>query len=706
MTTTDVLRIAPEISLPLDAATRRLAILAQSGAGKSNTAVKLAEEMYRVGIPWVAIDPKGDWWGMRSDHRGTGPGLPIPILGGLHGDIPLDPHGGRAVADLVVDQRVTVILDVSEFESNEQMWRFLLDFGTQLLRRKAANRWPLHLFLDEADQYMPQSAREGGSLPRCLGVWLRAVTKGRQRGLGSTLISQRSATVHKDALYMAEAMFAMRTVGPRNKGDRPTISGWFDEHAIDGKSLIDVLPTLANGEALVASPVWLGITQPTRIQMYQRQTFDSGATPSMEDAGAPVATLADIDLGALAERMQETIEIARANDPEVLRAEVARLKRELDDATANGRRLGSEATAEAYAANEAQLLAAAGVERDDLRRIIDDYGRLFGSTLGLLDDVAEAASGAARGTRAALSGIAPLRMVSVPNHGPGEPVTWKISKIGTCCPHAFEEHDAASWRCINEGCACPGWGIDRALERSTADFNDRHERARVAESADARAPTEYEAGFADVVEFGREFERMGKPSEGVFDPEKVGPPLVSTVFHADGSMTHGGTLVAPLVLKAGARRMLAVLAAFGDHGLTREQLGTLASVQSTGGTFSTYLSDLRQAQYITEREGRVRPTLGGLDAADTSMAIPRTTAGLVEAYGGKLKGGARRMLDTLVRRHPSWLTREELGYAANVQSTGGTFSTYLSALRRNGLIEEDGPRVRAGPALYLFEEAR
>lgn len=640
---TDELRIAPEITLPLDAATRRLAILAQSGAGKSNTAVRIAEEMHRVGIPWVAIDPKGDWWGMRSDHRGTGPGLPIPILGGLHGDIPLDPHGGRAVADLVVDQRVSLILDVSEFETREAMWRFLADFGSRLLMRKASERQPLHLFLDEADQYMPQTTREGGSLPRCLGVWVRVVTKGRQRGLGSTLISQRSATVHKDALYMAEAMLAMRTVGPRNRGDRPVVAGWFEEHAIDGRAIIDILPTLLNGEALIASPVWLGITSPERILMYQRQTFDSGATPSMEDSGAPVATLADIDLGALAQRMQETIEIARANDPEVLRAEVARLKRELDDATANGRRLGSEATADAYAANEAQLLAAAGVERDELRRIIDECGRLFGSTLGMLDDIVEGVSGIARDTRAALSGVEPLRAV-----GPKGERPWKVVKVdGSGAVGAFD------------------------------------------------IPTESDGLDA----FGREFERMGKPSGGVFDSEKAraGTLLASDTVAPDLA-SH------PLVpLKAGARRMLAVLYAFRATGLTREQLGTLANVQSTGGTFSTYLSDLRQAQYIMEAAGRLWTTSFGNVAADDSVPIPRTTADLVEAYGAKLRGGARRMLDTLVRRHPSWLTREELGYAANVQSSGGTFSTYLSALRRNGLIEEDGPRVRAGPALYLFD---
>jgi hypothetical protein len=45
--------------------TETLAILAKRGTGKSNAAVVFAELMFDGGFPWVAIDPKGDWWGTR-----------------------------------------------------------------------------------------------------------------------------------------------------------------------------------------------------------------------------------------------------------------------------------------------------------------------------------------------------------------------------------------------------------------------------------------------------------------------------------------------------------------------------------------------------------------------------------------------------------------------------------------------------------------
>lgn len=385
------LRVSDQLCLPPDAVTRRMAILAMSGAGKSNAAVVVAEQMHDTGMQWVAIDPKGDWWGVRADGSGDGPGIAVPVLGGLHGDIPLEAHSGKLVADLVVDERLSCVLDVSEFDTQQQMWGFLADFGAQLYRRKADARSPMHLFLDEADQYVPQSTREGGMLPRCLGVWLRVATKGRQRGIGTTLISQRSATVHKDALYMAEALFAMRTVGPKNRGDRPVIAGWFDEHALDGMSIVDLLPTLADGEAIVSSPVWLGIGQ-QRIKFARRRTYDSGSTPTVEDA-SPVAALAAIDIDTLRSRLAETIERSKADDPAALRSEIARLQREL----------ANNAAGDAAAGLSQRLLDEVREDRDLLRRIVDGYARIHGNLIEMLEDAATGLSGTAADVRTAIA---------------------------------------------------------------------------------------------------------------------------------------------------------------------------------------------------------------------------------------------------------------------------------------------------------------
>jgi hypothetical protein len=52
------LNVAPDLKLPVDVATEALAIVAIRGAGKSNTAAVMAEEMFAASIPFVVAEPE------------------------------------------------------------------------------------------------------------------------------------------------------------------------------------------------------------------------------------------------------------------------------------------------------------------------------------------------------------------------------------------------------------------------------------------------------------------------------------------------------------------------------------------------------------------------------------------------------------------------------------------------------------------------
>lgn len=314
------LSISPELQLPVDAITETFGILAVKRAGKSNAAVVMAEEMFKAGLPWVAIDPKGDWWGLRSSADGKGPGLPIVVFGGLHADVPLEAGAGELLADVVVDQRLTCVIDVSEMTKADQR-RFLTAFIHRLYRR---NREPLHIFAEEADEYIPQIVR--GDDAKMVGEWETLVKRGGFRGLGCTLITQRSASLNNDVLTQIQTLIALRTMGVP---DRKRVEEWVNYHQA-GKELVQQLPTLADGEALVFSPNFLRTV--ARIQFRRRETFDSGATPKVGMKARPPAILADVDLEALRERMAATIEKAKADDPRELRKRIQELERELKKA--------------------------------------------------------------------------------------------------------------------------------------------------------------------------------------------------------------------------------------------------------------------------------------------------------------------------------------------------------------------------------------
>ena len=315
------LEISGSLALPLDWVTQRGALLAVSGAGKSNAARTIAEEFFRAQLPFVAVDPKGDWWGLRAGRDGKPRGgLDIVIFGGKHGDVPLERGSGGFIADLVVDRRLSCILDLSGFESEADKKRFLLDFAKRLYRR---NEDPLHLFLDEADEYVPQRPMKDEL--HLLRAFENLVRRGRQKGIGVTLISQRSALLNKNVLTQVETLFAMRTTGPQ---DLAAVKAWMHHHGADEK-MLSTMATLDAGEAWAWSPRYLGKME--RIRFRLSHTYDSGATPKNHRRAdeRPPATLSDIDVSVLRDQMRETIEKVEAEDPVLLHKKIAALEGEI-----------------------------------------------------------------------------------------------------------------------------------------------------------------------------------------------------------------------------------------------------------------------------------------------------------------------------------------------------------------------------------------
>lgn len=64
------LNLSESLTLPGDAVTQTFGILSVRGAGKTNTAVVMAEEMYAAALPFVVVDPVGVWFGLRSSDAG------------------------------------------------------------------------------------------------------------------------------------------------------------------------------------------------------------------------------------------------------------------------------------------------------------------------------------------------------------------------------------------------------------------------------------------------------------------------------------------------------------------------------------------------------------------------------------------------------------------------------------------------------------
>jgi len=318
-----MLELAPGLNLPADEAiAQKFGFIGRSGSGKSYAAMKLAELFLSIGAQVIALDWVGLWWSLRLAANGKAPGFEhVYIFGGEHADVPLEPTSGALMADLVVDKHISVVLDVMHFRKAERT-RFATAFAEQFFHRKKTARTACHLFIEEAQAYLPQMVR--GEEARMVGVFEDIGKVGRNYGIGNSLISQRPQAINKDVLNQIEVLLAFQTNGPQ---ERKAIAGWTAENTTAGAAMMQALPTLPVGHALVWSPQWLRIAE--RVHILPRQTYNASATPTGKAKQIAPQTLAPAELESLGDAIKATVERSKADDPRELRKQIAELKKQL-----------------------------------------------------------------------------------------------------------------------------------------------------------------------------------------------------------------------------------------------------------------------------------------------------------------------------------------------------------------------------------------
>ena len=156
----------------------------------------------------------------------------------------------------------------------------------------------------------------------------RIVRRGRSRGIGCTLVTQRSAVINKSVLTQTEALAILRTTGPQ---DQKAIEDWIKYHGTPEERavIMQSLPQLEVGTCWFYSPGWVRTLQ--KIHIREKWTFDSSATPKAGQAKSKPKSVAEIDLKKLSGQMTKAVETAKASDPAELKRRVAQLERELRD---------------------------------------------------------------------------------------------------------------------------------------------------------------------------------------------------------------------------------------------------------------------------------------------------------------------------------------------------------------------------------------
>ena len=568
------LRIADDFTLPLDAITETFAFLAARGAGKTYSAAVVVEEVIGAGHPAVIIDPLGVWWGLRSSADGSEAGLPAVIFGGEHADLPLEEGSGALIAEAIVKGRFPAILDLS-LMSKSAARRFNADFLETLYQ---LNRDPLLLVVDEADLLAPQ--RTTPDTARVLGAMEDVVRRGRVRGLGCVLITQRPAVLNKDVLSQASVLVALRMAG---KNDVAAIDEWVRLHANEdeAKELKASLPSLPVGTAWLWSPGWLSVIR--KIHVRKRLTFDSSATPKVGERRVAPSRLADIDLSALSKELEASRgEGVPANPRELRRritdqsATITRLRQELSDARAQPARVEVPVFDETSRKNVADLQAQIDVLEGLLRAVQQSLD-------GLVQRVSTAApparkhSGLSEVPSAGSDSLSPTAQTSPPPDG-GTTIKSGERRILEALARQHPQRltltqlGSLSKFKVTGGTFTSYWGHLRRLG-----FVDTRDAGNVKDYALT------EAGFAFL-----------------------GHPIGLTPLTTDEVLEQWSRS-----LKRGARRMLGLLVDAYPDALSKPDLAAALDMAASGGTFGAYLGTLRRNGLAEQASD------GGIRASET-----------------------------------------------------------------------------------------
>lgn len=307
-------------AIPAAALAQHIIALGKTGAGKSSKLRVLVEQLLTSHQPVTIIDPKGDWWGLKSSADGRSAGFPIVIFGGEHADVPINEHSGAHVAELVVTGNRPALIDLGGWMVGERT-RFFIAFASTYFKLARGAR---HLVIDEVHNFAPQGKVHDPDAGKMLHWSNRLASEGRGKGITLLAASQRPQKVHKDFITSCETLIACKVI---HKLDRDAIKDWIDGCADPqrGRDVLSQLAGMKKPEAWVWSPeIEFG---PERVTFPMFRTYDS-FKPQAADAGR-LKGWADVDLEDVKSKLAVVVQEAIDNDPKRLRAKIADLQRDL-----------------------------------------------------------------------------------------------------------------------------------------------------------------------------------------------------------------------------------------------------------------------------------------------------------------------------------------------------------------------------------------
>jgi hypothetical protein len=240
--------------------TGRTCVIAQSGAGKSYLIAVLCEKMLEAGVPFVIIDTEGEYFSLKEKFQ-------LLWAGGPEADLNLERINLRQLAERAVRNGVPLILDVSESLDEKVV---VSGFCQALYDAATKARMPYLLVIEEADKFAPQAIGKDERTAATLKIVEEIARRGRKRGLGLLIATQRPAMVSKNVLSQCGSQLIGKLT---TENDLAAVNLFFSS-----RKELEELPKLQQGEFFAMGGL---AREKVRFKSFPRVTQHKGLTPKL-----------------------------------------------------------------------------------------------------------------------------------------------------------------------------------------------------------------------------------------------------------------------------------------------------------------------------------------------------------------------------------------------------------------------------------------
>lgn len=276
-----------------------ISILGVRGKGKSVTLARITEQFLYNGVPLAVVDILGEYWTLKEK-------FPNIIIVGRSSKVDVDVElsttkQARKVAEWSFTERTPVVLDMSDY-SDEQGFELIKAYFEALWPVAGRRPRPYFAVVDECHTWFPQR----GTVPT-KEIFSRIALKGRSRGLGIVMASQRSANVEKSIITQANFMFLH---GVRHGAD---IGVYQDMVPAERAWTKSKATSLRPGEVIFVTDEIITVGK-----MMMRDTVHGGYTPGMEEIELPKLTsISEETLNAFKSMFSAAGEEVEEDDPTI-----------------------------------------------------------------------------------------------------------------------------------------------------------------------------------------------------------------------------------------------------------------------------------------------------------------------------------------------------------------------------------------------------